>query len=107
MNALKNQRFDADWRLYERVRTSATFGYAEGVWKTENTVTCEYIDGKLNVENEPTTVGFVLTTAFELYIVDSKIMDMKSIVRRIRNLRHTSSAIARLAQFFIRTAFIS
>ena len=84
---------------------SATLVYAEGVWKTENTVICEYLDGKLNVENEPTTVGFVLKTAFEPYIGDSKIVDMESIIHQIRNSRHTSTAIARLTQFFIRTAF--
>jgi len=47
----QNRRSGADWRLYERVRASATFVCTEGVWKTENTVTCECIDGKLNVEN--------------------------------------------------------
>jgi len=88
------------------MRTSV--GYivcTEGVWKTENTVTCEYFDGKLNVENKPTTVGFVLTTAFEPYIGDNDIMDMKSVVHQIRNSRATSAAIAQLTQFFIRTPF--
>ena len=59
----------------------------------------------MNVENEPTTVGFVLTTAFEPYIGDSEIMDMKSVVHQIRNSHHTSAAIAQLTQFFIRTPF--
>ena len=77
----------------------------KAVWKTENTVTCEYLDGKLNVENEPTTVGFVLTTAFEPYVDDSEIMDVKSVVCQIRNSRHTSAAIAQLTQFFIQMPF--
>ena len=84
---------------------SATFVCTEGVWKTENTVTCEYLDGKPNVENKPTTVGFVLTTAFEPYTGDNKIMDMESIVHQIRNSHHTSITIVQLTQFFIQTHF--
>ena len=99
----KNRRSCAHWRLYERVRASATFVCTEGILKIENTVTCKYLYGKLNIENKLTTVGFVLNTAFEPYIGDSKITDMKSVVHQIRSSRHTSAAIAWHTQFFIRT----
>ena len=66
--------------LYKCIQASATFVCAEGILETENTVICEYFDGKLNIENELTTVGFALTTAFEPYIGNSEIMDMKSVV---------------------------
>jgi len=73
--------------------------------ETENTITCKYLGRKLNVENKLTTIGFVLMTDFEPYIGDSDIMDMKSVIHQIRNSHHTSTAIARLTQFFIQTAF--
>jgi len=76
----KNQRSNAHWWLYKCIQASATFVCAEGILETENTVICEYFDGKLNIENELTTVGFALTTAFEPYIGNSEIMDMKSVI---------------------------
>jgi len=81
------------------------FVCTKGILKTENTVTCKYLNRKLNIENKLTTVGFVLMTAFEPYIGNSEIMDMKSVIHQIRNSCHASATIAQHTQFFIQTLF--
>ena len=70
------------------------FVYAEDIRKTETIVTCDYLDGKLDVVHKPTTVGFALTSPFECYIGTNKIMNMTNIAHQIRNTPHVLSIIS-------------
>jgi len=82
------------WHLRSRIWRRIVFVCTEGIQKIQNIVTCDYLDGKLNVAHEPTTVGFVLTRPFKWCIDGYEIMDMKTIECQIRKAPHMLSIIS-------------